>query len=94
VPASVIIFSLSHWSFAAALIETQAQAAARILAHKKVLMMAVVMAAAMAVMMMMAVMMRMPLLVVVVVVVALSDASGQTAGAKLPRPPAQPPSPR
>lgn len=92
-PASVIIFSLSHWSFAAALIETQAQAAARILAHKKVLMMAVVMAAAMAVMMMMAVMMRMPLLVVVVVV-ALSDASGQTAGAKLPRPPAQPPSPR
>jgi len=93
VPASVIIFSLSHWSFAAALIETQAQAAARILAHKKVLMMAVVMAAAMAVMMMMAVMMRMPLLVVVVVI-ALSDASGQTAGAKLPRPPAQPPSPR
>ena len=92
-PASVIIFSLSHWSFAAALIETQAQAAARILAHKKVLMMAVVMAAAMAVMMMMAVMMRMPLLVVVVEV-ALSDASGQTAGAKLPRPPAQPPSPR
>ena len=92
-PASVIIFSLSHWSFAAALIETQAQAAARILAHKKVLMMAVVMAAAMAVMMMMAVMMRMPLLVVVVVI-ALSDASGQTAGAKLPRPPAQPPSPR
>ena len=92
-PASVIIFSLSHWSFAAALIETQAQAAARILAHKKVLMMAVVMAAAMAVMMMMAVMMRMPLLVVVVVI-ALSDASGQTAGAKLPRPPAQTPSPR
>ena len=92
-PASVIIFSLSHWSFAAALIETQAQAAARILARKKVLMMAVVMAAAMAVMMMMAVMMRMPLLVVVVVI-ALSDASGQTAGAKLPRPPAQPPSPR
>ena len=92
-PASVIIFSLSHWSFAAALIETQAQAAARILARKKVLMMAVVMAAAMAVMMMMAVMMRMPLLVVVVVI-ALSDASGQTAGAKLPRPPAQTPSPR
>ena len=91
-PASVIIFSLSHWSFAAALIERQAQAAARILAHKKVLMMAVVMAAAMAVMMMMAVMMRMPLLVVVVV--ALSDATGRTAGAKLPRPPAQPPSPR
>ena len=58
-------------------------------------MMAVAMAAAMTVMimmMMMAVMTRMPSLVVVVV--ALSDATGRIAGAKLPRPPAQPPSPR
>ena len=54
--------------------------------------MAAAMAVMMMMMMMMAVMTRMPSLVVVVV--ALSDATGRTAGAKLPRPPAQPPSPR